>query len=206
MKSWLVQNVSILLADFPHSVKTIGYTLGTENMFASGQMQRLLLILLLAFSVPAGAMGSSAPTTASATLKGIAFSPTAGDRCEIVLDVFNKKTLGGRIDPAQLSDIVRSLARHQQLPGYFVTKRQARDAGWSPGRYFSDIPALRGKSIGGDRFGNFERRLPQGQWKEADLDYRGKKRNAKRLVFSQSGQQYVTVDHYETFHKVPACQ
>jgi len=206
MKSSLVQNVSILLADFPHSVKTIGYTLGTENMFASGQMQRLLLILLLAFSVPAGAMGSSAPTTASATLKGIAFSPTAGDRCEIVLDVFNKKTLGGRIDPAQLSDIVRSLARHQQLPGYFVTKRQARDAGWSPGRYFSDIPALRGKSIGGDRFGNFERRLPQGQWKEADLDYRGKKRNAKRLVFSQSGQQYVTVDHYETFHKVPACQ
>jgi len=65
---------------------------------------------------------------------------------------------------------------------------------------------LRGKSIGGDHFGNYERRLPRGQWQEADLDYRGKKRNAKRLVFAQAGQQYVTVDHYETFHKVPACR
>src|SRR5690606_9567419 len=114
------------------------------------------------------------------------------DRCEVVLDAFNKSTLGGQIDSAQLSDIVRTLAARKQLPSYFVTKKQARQAGWSPGQYFSDIPALRGKSMGGDHFGNYERRLPKGQWSEADLDYRGKKRNAKRLVFERAGDQYVS--------------
>lgn len=167
-------------------------------------MQRFLSALILAVCSPAYAMGWSAP--ASETFKGIHSVSDSQGRCETVLDAFNKKTLGGQIDVAQLSDIVRSLASGHRLPDSFVSKRQARDAGWSPGRYFSEIPALRGKSIGGDHFGNYERRLPQGQWKEADLDYRGKKRNAKRLIFGQAGQQYVTVDHYETFHKVPTCQ
>ena len=167
-------------------------------------MQRFLLPLIFAICAPAHAMGWSAP--ASAPLQAGESMAGGRDRCEIVLDAFNKEALEAKIDTAQLADIVRSLASTQRLPAYFVTKKQARASGWSPGRYFSDIPALRGKSIGGDHFGNYERRLPQGQWKEADLDYRGKKRNAKRLVFSRAGQQYVTVDHYETFHKVPACR
>ncbi|WP_245592746.1 ribonuclease domain-containing protein [Advenella mimigardefordensis] len=167
-------------------------------------MQRLLSTFILAMCAPAYAMGWAAPTPAPSKSS----TALAGgiDRCEVVLDTFNKTALDGQVDPGQLSDIVRSLNARQQLPAYFVTKKQARQAGWSPGQYFADIPALRGKSIGGDHFGNYERRLPQGQWKEADLDYRGKKRNAKRLIFAQAGQQYVTVDHYETFHKVPACR
>jgi ribonuclease T1 len=167
-------------------------------------MQRFLSTLILAICAPAYAMGWSAP--ASAPVKSSNALAGGADRCEVVLDAFNKAALGGQIDTAQLTDIVHSLKSRQRLPDYFVTKKQARQAGWSPGRYFSDIPALRGKSIGGDHFGNYERRLPQGQWKEADLDYRGKKRNAKRLIFASAGQQYVTVDHYETFHKVPACR
>lgn len=192
------------MSDFRHSVNTIGYTLSTENTFASGEMQRFLLILILAIGVPAHAMGWAAPTPAP--FKGGNALAGGVDRCEVVLDTFNKTALDGQADTAQLSDIVRALNATQQLPAYFVPKKQARQAGWSPGQYFSDIPALRGKSIGGDHFGNYERRLPQGQWKEADLDYRGKKRNAKRLVFGQASQLYVTVDHYETFHKVPACR
>ncbi len=167
-------------------------------------MRRSVTAIILAICAPAYAMGWAQPESAPSGSSGAL--QRGQDRCEVVLDSFNKQTLGGQIDTAQLSDIVRSLAARHQLPSTFVTKRQAREAGWSPGRYFSDIPALRGKSIGGDHFGNYERRLPKGQWKEADLDYRGKKRNAKRLIFGQSGQQYVTVDHYETFHKVPACQ
>lgn len=126
--------------------------------------------------------------------------------CENVLAQFNRDKLQGKIDTAQLVDIVRSLNQHHQLPAYFITKREARKLGWHPGLPFNRIVALRGKSIGGDRFGNYERRLPSGDWKEADLDYQGGRRNAKRIVFSQEGVQYVTVDHYQQFHKVPACQ
>ncbi|WP_333583830.1 ribonuclease domain-containing protein, partial [Rivihabitans pingtungensis] len=43
------------------------------------------------------------------------------------------------------------------------------------------------------------------EWTEADLDYRGGKRNAKRLVFS-ARQRFVTTDHYQTFVEIPACQ
>ena len=130
----------------------------------------------------------------------------SANACELVLANFNQQELKQQIDVAQLSEIVRHLDAHKRLPNYFVTKKLAAELGWSPGTYFNSVPALRGKSIGGDRFGNFERRLPQGQWQEADLDYRGKKRNAKRIVFSRDGDRYVTIDHYDSFKKVPTCQ
>lgn len=97
-------------------------------------------------------------------------------------------------------------SRNAQLPGKFVTKRQAQQAGWRPGRDLWRVPALGGKSIGGDRFGNREGRLPRGDWREADLDYRGGHRGAKRLLFSRDGLRRVTVDHYQTFVEVPPCR
>ena len=39
--------------------------------------------------------------------------------------------------------------------------------------------------------------------READLDYRGGRRNARRLVFGSDGSRWVTMDHYETFQAVP---
>ena len=139
--------------------------------------------------------------------QGVQNNPVAqANACERILADFNQQQLKQQIDVAQLSEIVRHLDTHKRLPNYFITKKQAAELGWSPGTYFNSVPALRGKSIGGDRFGNFERRLPQGQWQEADLDYRGKKRNAKRIVFSRDVERYVTIDHYDSFKKVPACQ
>jgi guanyl-specific ribonuclease Sa len=60
--------------------------------------------------------------------------------------------------------------------------------------------------IGGDRFGNRERRLPEARgrsWREADIDSTCGRRGARRLVFSSDGLIEVTVDHYETFEEVP---
>ena len=57
-------------------------------------------------------------------------------------------------------------------------------------------------SIGGDRFGNYEGLLPKAkgrQYYEADCNYKGKKRNAERIVYSNDGLVYYTNDHYETF-------
>jgi guanyl-specific ribonuclease Sa len=60
--------------------------------------------------------------------------------------------------------------------------------------------------MGGDHFKNLEGRLPDIQWREADLDYKGGHRGGKRLILSQDGKRFVTVDHYKTFMEVPACR
>lgn len=94
------------------------------------------------------------------------------------------------------------IRRTGTLPENFITKKQARELGYGGGdlwRY------ARGKSIGGDRFGNFERRLPDKKgriWRECDVDYAGGARGAKRLVFSNDGLIFYTADHYESFERV----
>lgn len=95
-----------------------------------------------------------------------------------------------------------------RLPETFVTKARARKLGWRPGQPLWKYKKLKGKSIGGDRFNNREKKLPAGKrvWREADLDYQGGRRNAKRLLYSNDGLRYVTVDHYQTFTEVPSCR
>ena len=94
------------------------------------------------------------------------------------------------------------IRRTGTLPQNFITKKQAGELGWQGGdlwRY------ARGKSIGGDRFGNFERRLPDKKgriWRECDIEYRGGARGAKRLIFSNDGLIFYTADHYESFERV----
>ena len=99
---------------------------------------------------------------------------------------------------------VAALRHDGKLPDRYLTKAAAERAGWRPG---DDIcRAAPGKAIGGDRFGNRERRLPAAngrQWYEADLDTNCGKRGAKRLLWSSDGLYYVTVDHYQTFRRVP---
>ena len=89
------------------------------------------------------------------------------------------------------------------LPRNFITKSEARALGWTGGPLEPYAP---GKSIGGDRFGNYEQRLPRlkaGFYKECDIDSKGRPRGAKRLVFTQDGQRiYYTGDHYKTFEEV----
>ena len=77
----------------------------------------------------------------------------------------------------------------------------------SQARYMAEIHemAVTGKSIGGDRYGNYEGKLPKKNgrnWKECDIDYVKGNRNAKRIVFSNDGLIYYTGDHYKSFSKL----
>ncbi len=132
-----------------------------------------------------------------------------GPSCESVVHELSGK-LPVAINEAELVEALRILNQtgNRRLPAKFVTKKEARSAGWQPGRSLGEVPELRGKSLGGDRFGNYEKKLPDGRrkWREADLDYRGGRRGPKRLVFSTEGLRVVTVDHYQTFKEVPACR
>ncbi len=89
------------------------------------------------------------------------------------------------------------------LPKNYITKRRARELGWQGGPLEPYAP---GKAIGGDRFGNYEGRLPPlngGFYKECDIDTKGRARGAKRLVFTSKGKRiYYTADHYKTFKEV----
>ena len=94
-------------------------------------------------------------------------------------------------------DVALYIHVYGKLPSNFITKKEAEKLGWTGG---SLEPYAPGKCIGGGRFGNYEGVLPQGNYKECDIDTLGKKsRGAKRIVYSDDGRIYYTADHYESF-------
>ena len=97
-------------------------------------------------------------------------------------------------------DVSAYLIAYGHLPANFITKDEARAAGWQGG---SLEPYCPGKCIGGDRFGNREGLLPSAKgrvWTECDINTLGaRSRGAERIVFSNDGLIYYTGDHYESF-------
>lgn len=97
-------------------------------------------------------------------------------------------------------DVALYIHTYGCLPQNFITKDQARQAGWSGGSLESYCP---GMCIGGDRFGNREGLLPKAEgrtWTECDINTLGAgSRGAERIVFSNDGLIYYTGDHYESF-------
>ena len=89
---------------------------------------------------------------------------------------------------------------YKTLPPNYITKGQAAKLGWkSEGPLDKVAP---GKSIGGDRFNNYEKKLPDKQgrtWRECDIDYIRGNRNAKRICFSNDGLIYYSASHYRDF-------
>lgn len=101
-------------------------------------------------------------------------------------------------------EVAAYLYRFKKLPSNFITKNKAMDLGWvaAKGNLWKVTDKM---SIGGDKFGNFEKLLPTQkgrQYYEADIDYKGGNRGAKRLVYSNDGLIYYTDDHYNTFEKL----
>ncbi len=97
-------------------------------------------------------------------------------------------------------DVALYLHVYGRLPENFITKNQARALGWPGGGLDAYAP---GKCIGGDRFGNNEKLLPEAQgrvYRECDIDTLGaSSRGAKRIVYSNDGLIYYTEDHYGSF-------
>ena len=90
-----------------------------------------------------------------------------------------------------------------KLPHNYITKNEAKKLGWQTKGTLDKVAP--GKSIGGDRYGNYEKKLPDKNgrsWKECDIDYVKGSRNGKRIVFSNDGLIYYTGDHYNSFTKL----
>ena len=103
-----------------------------------------------------------------------------------------------------LDETVAYLKKHQTLPNYYLTKEVATARGWIPSKgNLAEIAP--GMTIGGGVFTNSEHLLPDTQgriWYEADFDYKGGGRNAKRILYSNDALIYITRDHYKTIQQL----
>lgn len=97
--------------------------------------------------------------------------------------------------------VISYVKQNQRLPDYYITKNEARKQGWNPSKG-NLCEVLPGKAIGGDKFGNREGRLPDGEkYFEADVNYHCGGRNADRIIYTRNGDVYLTKNHYKSFEK-----
>ena len=163
----------------------------------------LLALLMLAvlftgcLSAPAEQAGSDVPSVSAAETSAAPAEESSADPVEEtsadpVLDEYGSYT--------SKEDVALYIYTYGCLPQNFITKDQARQAGWNGG---SLEPYCPGMCIGGDSFGNREGLLPKAQgrsWTECDINTLGAdSRGAERIVFSNDGLIYYTGDHYESF-------
>ncbi|NMB06754.1 MAG: ribonuclease [Tissierellia bacterium] len=100
-----------------------------------------------------------------------------------------------------VEDVALYIHLYGNLPHNYITKNDARKLGWEPSKgNLWDVTDK--KIIGGDVFGNREGLLPHKEGRkyfECDVNYKGGKRGAERIVYSNDGLIYYTKDHYKSF-------
>ena len=166
------------------------------------RIRRILALAAVAAGLVAQGMGLPAPASTNRAAANPAFAirvspPTAAVATNAAVDV---RRDGWYYD---CEHVVAYLRAYGCLPGNYITKDRARQLGWVGGPLEPYAP---GKAIGGDWFGNYERRLPRGDWRECDLDTRGRSRGTRRLIYSRDARDrrfYYTGDHYRTFRRIP---
>ena len=103
------------------------------------------------------------------------------------------------------------LCKFDKLPGNYVGKNEGKklyesETSKAFDKWNFNPWTTIGVMIGGDNFDNFasspdnyHATLPEGSYREADVDYSGANRGTKRLVYQPDCVIYYTSDHYETF-------
>ena len=188
----------------------------------------LLVVALLAVALLAGILigksmrNESAPTAASTAVSDEIAQPTgpaqpASVPAEAPAQTTEESSAaaseeetapaetGTQIDEdgsyTERDDVALYIHTYGRLPDNYITKNEAEDLGWksSEGNLWEVAP---GMCIGGNRFGNYEGNLPDGDYRECDVNYEGGYRGPERLVYSSDGRIYYTADHYSTFEQL----
>ncbi len=106
------------------------------------------------------------------------------------------------------------LCKFDKLPSNYVSKNDGQNLYESKtGKTFEKWNfnpwTTIGVMIGGDKFNNYASNasnyhatLPEGSYREADVEYSAKNRGTKRLVYQSDCVIYYTADHYESFSKL----
>ena len=106
------------------------------------------------------------------------------------------------------------LCKFDKLPSNYVGKNEGKSlyeskTGNTFEKWNFNPWTTLGVMIGGDTFNNYANNpdnyhstLPEGNYREADVDYSAKNRGTKRLVYQSDCIIYYTTDHYETFSRL----
>lgn len=171
-----------------------------------------LVSLLLVLSVLVGCGNSkkeadtaapakvTAQTVESGKAKAADSKKAAQDNYKANSDKISISESGAYTDKVRVAAYINKFSK---LPHNYITKNEAKKLGWQTRGTLDKVAP--GKSIGGDKFGNYEDVLPKKQgrvYRECDIDYKKGNRNAKRIVYSNDGLIYYTGDHYKTFTKL----
>ena len=173
---------------------------GGRKMKMIRKILPVLLLLLAVLILLPPARGEVAPSAApdSQQTENLSLLPTGSTTAADGYAEQKKLPEDGSYTSKE--DVAQYLIQYGHLPGNFVTKNEAKKAGWNGGSLEDVLP---GKCIGGDTFGNQEKILPRAKgrsWHECDINTLGKKsRGSERLVYSNDGLIYYTADHYESF-------
>lgn len=110
---------------------------------------------------------------------------------------YQSQSISEAIETDQKEEVALYIHTYSHLPSNYMTKKEARMHGWESGALSKILP---GKSIGGDRYGNYEEVLPVDEiYYECDIHTGKTSRGKKRIVYSKDGDIWYTEDHYDTF-------
>ncbi|MBQ6389335.1 MAG: ribonuclease [Mogibacterium sp.] len=130
--------------------------------------------------------------------KSEAAEPDTGSVSSIEYDDTDSGTIREDGEYTTAQDVAEYIHTYHKLPPNYVTKDEAYNYGWKGDK----CPADYGIMIGGMKFGNREKLLPKGKYRECDVDYNGDRRGTCRLVYTQDGIVYHTQDHYKSFTRL----
>ncbi len=152
-------------------------------------------------------VGSPSPEGASSSAESVVAESAAEDKA--LTDAESSETddsaeadLDENGSYTSKEDVALYIHLYGKLPANFITKDEARRLGWDSREGNLDEVAP-DKSIGGDRYGNYEKKLPRDEkYRECDINYTGGFRGGERIVYSDSGAVYYTGDHYNSFEQL----
>lgn len=139
--------------------------------------------------------------TASESPAPTSVTDVTSETSETAQSVKSVEKDGSYTSPEDVAEYIHTFGT---LPDNFITKSEAKKLGWdsSKGNLWD---VAYGKSIGGDRFGNYEKLLPEAEdrtYTECDVNYEGGYRGSERIIFSNDGLIFYTNDHYESFEQL----
>ena len=101
-------------------------------------------------------------------------------------------------------EVILYIHEYGHLPSNYITKKEARDLGWSDGAdNLSEVAP--GKNIGGDEYNNADKMLPEEEGRvfyECDVNVEPGERGKEKVIYTNDGQIFYTGDNMETFEQV----